>query len=134
VLDVLQKLSLGVRLLGGFTVAVGLAILAGVAATAALNRAREVALLKALGVRRATIAGLFATEFGLLGFVAGLVGGTAATVIAWQFLERVTDLGGELVWWAPIAAAFGTATLAAACGLLASAKALTARPIETLRG
>lgn len=134
VLDVLAKLSLGVRLLGGFTFAVGLAILAGVAATAALNRGREVALLKALGVRRATIAGLFATEFGLLGFVAGLVGGTAAAVIAWQFLERITDLGGVFVWWAPIAAASGTALLAAACGLLASAQALAARPIETLRG
>ncbi len=134
VLDVLSKLSLGVRLLGGFTFAVGLAILAGVAATAALNRAREVALLKALGVRRATIAGLFATEFGLLGFVAGLIGGTVAAAIAWQFLERITDLGGVFVWWAPIAAAVGTALLAAACGLLASAKALAARPIETLRG
>lgn len=134
VLDVLQKLSLGVRMLGGFTFAVGLAILAGVAATAALNRAREVALLKALGVRRATIAGLFATEFGLLGFVAGLVGGTAAAVISWQFLARITDLGGEFVLWAPIAAAFGTALLAAVCGLLASARALGARPIDTLRG
>ncbi len=134
VLDVLQKLSLGVRMLGGFTFAVGLAILAGVAATAALNRTREVALLKSLGVHRATIAGLFATEFGLLGFVAGLVGGTAAALIAWQFLARITDLGGEFVWWAPIAAAAGTALLAAACGLMASAKALAARPIETLRG
>jgi len=134
VLEVLGKLSLGVRLLGGFTFAVGLAILAGVAATAALNRSREVALLKALGVRRATIAGLFATEFGLLGFVAGLVGGTAAAIIAWQFLEQITDLGGVFVWWAPIAAAAGTALLAAACGLLASARALSARPIDTLRG
>ena len=134
VLEVLGKLSLGVRLLGGFTFAVGLAILAGVAATAALNRSREVALLKALGVRRATIAGLFATEFGLLGFVAGLVGGTAAAIIAWQFLEQITDLGGVFVWWAPIAAAAGTALLAATCGLLASARALSARPIDTLRG
>ncbi len=134
VLDVLQKLSFGVQVLGAFTVAVGLAILAGVAATAAVNRSREVALLKALGVHRATIAGLFATEFGLLGAVSGFVGGTAATVLAWQFLGRVTDLGGAFVWWAPIAAAVGTGVLAAACGLLASARALAARPIETLRG
>lgn len=134
VLDVLQKLSLGVRLLGGFTIAVGLTILAGVAATAASNRGREVALMKALGVKRATIAGLFATEFGLLGAVAGLIGGTAAAVLAWQFLERITDLGGVFVWWAPFAAAAGTAVMAAACGLLASARALASRPIETLRG
>ncbi len=134
VLDVLAKLSLGVRLLGGFTFAVGLAILAGVAATAALNRAREVALLKALGVHRATIAALFASEFGLLGAVAGLVGGTAAALFAWQFLERITDLGGVFVWWAPIAASLGTALFAAASGLLASARALAARPIDTLRG
>jgi putative ABC transport system permease protein len=134
VLDVLQKLSFGVRVLGGFSVAVGFAILAGVAATAAVDRSREVALLKALGVRRATIAGLFATEFGLLGAVAGFVGGSAAAILSWQFLGRVTDLGGDFVWWAPIAAAIGTGVLAAACGLLASARALSARPIETLRG
>jgi len=134
VAEVLQKLSLGVRLLGGFTIAVGLAILAGVAATAAMHRGREVALLKALGVQRVTIAGLFATEFALFGFVAGFVGGTAAAVIAWQFLGRVTDLGAVFTWWAPLAAGAGTAVLSAACGLLASARALAARPIETLRG
>lgn len=134
VLDVLQKLSFGVQALGAFTVAVGLAILAGVAATAAVNRSREVALLKALGVHRATIAGLFATEFGLLGAVAGFVGGTAAALLSWQFLGRITDLGGVFVWWAPFAAAIGTGVLAALCGLLASARALAARPIETLRG
>ncbi|MBL8860389.1 MAG: FtsX-like permease family protein [Planctomycetes bacterium] len=134
VVDVLEKLGVGVRLLGGFTVAVGFAILAGVASAAALHRAREVALLKALGVSRASIAGLFATEFGLLGAVAGLVGGLAATVFAWQFLGRATDLGGVFSWWAPLVAAAGTGVLAAACGLLASAQALAARPIETLRG
>ncbi len=134
VLDILSRMAVGVRALGLFTILVGLAILAGVASSGAVHRAREVALLKSLGVRRASIAGLFATEYGLLGLVAGLVGGTAAAVLAWTFLEQVIDLGADVAWWMPLGAALGTALVAALCGLLASARALTARPIETLRG
>ncbi len=134
VMDVLGKLAVGVRMLGGFTIVVGLLILAGVASAGAVHRAREVALLKALGVRRITIAGLFATEFGLMGLVSGLVGGVAAAVLAWVFLDRIAEAGGPFAWWAPVVAALATAILAAACGLLASARALSARPIETLRG
>jgi putative ABC transport system permease protein len=102
VMDVLGKLAVGVRMLGGFTIAVGLLILAGVASAGAVHRGREVALLKALGVRRLTIAGLFATEFGLLGLVAGIVGGIAAAVLSWVFLDRIAEAGGPFAWWAPL--------------------------------
>jgi putative ABC transport system permease protein len=134
VLEILGKLAAGVRMLGAYTVLVGLAILAGVAGAAAVQRAREVALLKSLGVRRTTIAGLFATEYGLLGAVAGLIGGLAAAILAWAFLTHVVEAGGAIAWWTPLAAAAGAALLTAVCGLLASIRALRARPIETLRG
>lgn len=130
---VLDRLALAVRVLGLFTVIVGLVILAGVASSTALRRGREVALLKTLGVTRLGVTGLFATEFALLGLVAGVIGAGAAFALAFGFLDVVLELGPELPWlWLPLAA-LATAALAAASGLAASARALNTRPIESLR-
>ena len=130
---VLERLGLAVRVLGLFTVITGLVILAGVASTTALRRGREVALLKTLGVTRLGVTALFTTEFALLGLVAGLVGGCAAFALAFAFLDQVLELGPDLPWlWLPLAAVL-TAVLAAASGLAATARALEARPIESLR-
>lgn len=134
VAGILGRFALGVQVLGGFTVLVGLAILFGVASTSALGRAREVALLKTLGVTRAGIAKLFATEFALLGLVAGAIGALGATGLAWAFLGYVAEIGSDTPWWTVPAGAGATALLAAVCGLLASARALNARPIDSLRG
>jgi putative ABC transport system permease protein len=126
-------LALAVRVLGLFTVAVGLVILAGVASSTALRRSREVALLKTLGLTRAGVVGLFATEFALLGSVAGFVGACGALALAFTFLDVVLELGADLPWsWLALAALF-SAALAAASGLAATARALATRPIVSLR-
>lgn len=129
----LGRIALAVRLLGGFTVLVGIAILAGAVAATSLKRGGEAALLKSMGVTRRGVAGLFAIEYGLLGLVAGAFGGLGALVLSYAFLR----FGLELPGWPSLTsiplAAVGTATLAAAAGLAASAKPLRASPIETLR-
>lgn len=134
VLKIMARLAIGVRILGSFTIATGIVILAGVVSASTLHRAREVALLKTLGVTRAGVAALFATEFALIGIVAGLIGSIAALVLAWIFLERAVELEAALPWWIALVAGLATGLLAALCGLLACARALTTRPIESLRG
>lgn len=131
---VLERSGAAVQGLGGFTVLVGLAILAGVAALGALRRAREAALWKVLGVTRAGIARLFALEFALVGAVAGVLGSAGACLLAWAFFEQALELESELPWWTIPAAGLATGTLAALFGLLACARALAVRPIESLRG
>ncbi|MBL8857360.1 MAG: FtsX-like permease family protein [Planctomycetes bacterium] len=133
-MKVLAQLAIGVRILGSFTILTGVVILAGVVSASALHRAREVALLKTLGVTRGGVTVLFATEFALVGFVSGLIGAGAAVVLAWAVVERLIEFDAALPWWSIPAAAVGTAVLSAVCGLLASARALTTRPIESLRG
>ena len=134
VLNVVSKLALGVRVLGLFTIVTGLVILGGVATSTALQRGREVALLKTLGLTRLGVVRLFALEYGLVGLVAGLIGASAGYVLSAVFLERVVDTPPELPWLFLPVAALAVALLSAACGLAASSRALRSRPIESLRG
>ena len=134
VVDVFDRLAVAVRALGLLTVVAGLAILAGVAASAAAHRGAEVALLKTLGVTRRGVAVLFATEYALCGLVAGTLGALGALVLAHEFLVRVLELPPDLPFATlPIAAAL-MAALAAAAGLAASLRALAVRPMASLRG
>jgi putative ABC transport system permease protein len=129
----LEKLAVGVRALGGFTVLAGLAILAGAISAATVRRRREAALLKTLGATRGGVGVLFVTEYGLLGAVAGLLGSSGAVLLAWGFLQGVADLEFAPPLWTIPFAALLAGVLAAACGILASWRALTAKPVESLR-
>jgi putative ABC transport system permease protein len=133
VLKVLRRISLGIRFLGGFTVAAGIAILAGAVSAGSARRGREVALLKTLGMTRRGVAATFAVEYALVGLVAGVIGAAGGTALAWGVVTR----GFELPWaFAPGRLAvtlLGTVLLAVVAGLAASARALQRRPIEVLR-
>jgi putative ABC transport system permease protein len=133
ILNVVSKLALGVRVLGLFTILTGLVILGGVASSTALQRSREVALLKTLGLTRLGVMRLFFVEYALVGLVAGLIGSVAGFVLSALFLERVVDTAPQLPWLALPLAALAVALLSAACGLAASTRALRSRPIESLR-
>ena len=130
----LEKIALGVRFLGGFTVLAGLAILAGSVGATQLRRAREAALLKTLGVTRRGVWTLMATEFALSGLVASVLGVVGSYALSWGFLEEVLELEPELRAWVFLVGGVGTLGLAIAAGLATSLRALRARPVETLRG
>jgi len=131
---ILERLALGVRALGSFTIVTGLLILAGAVGTSALRRTREAALLKTLGVTRLGVTRLFAVEYAISGLIAGAVGAAGALVLAWAFLEHTVELDARLPLSAVPVAALGAAALATVSGLSASLQALRARPLETLRG
>jgi len=133
IIAVLQRISLAVRFLGGFTVLAGIAILAGAVSASAARRGREVALLKTLGFTRAGVAAVFSVEYAALGLVAGAIGALGGGALAWAVLTGPMEL--EWSWFpAPFFAALaGMTVLAVAGGLAASAGALRRRPIEVLR-
>jgi predicted lysophospholipase L1 biosynthesis ABC-type transport system permease subunit len=82
---------------------------------------------------RGQVVVLFASEYALSGLAGGAVGAVAGCVMAWA----VARWGFEIPWRFDAAlvvgATLGTALLAAAAGLAASARALAERPIEALR-
>ena len=129
----LERLGVGIRLLGGFAITAGIAILAGAVGATASRRGREVALLKTLGATRRGVVAIFAVEFALTGLVAGIVGTIGGAVFAWFVLTR----GMEIAWtWRPLVLAgapLATVALSVLAGIAASAGALRRRPIEVLR-
>jgi putative ABC transport system permease protein len=134
IVSVLDRIGLGIRFLGGFTVLAGVAILAGAVAAGSARRGREVALLKTLGMTRRGVAAAHAVEYALIGLVAGAIGAAGGALLAWRVLAE----GFELVWRPqplPLALAVAaTAVLTITAGLAASGRALEKRPIEVLRG
>lgn len=130
---VLERIAVGVRFLGGFTVLAGLAILAGAVAAGAAQRGREAALGKALGMTRWQVAALFATESAIVGLLAGAIGSIAGTALAAAVLEKGMDIPFRLEVAPPLLAIALASLFAAAAGLAASARPLAQRPIEALR-
>lgn len=131
---ILDRLGTVVRLLGGFTVAAGIVILAGSISAGSLRRAREVALLKTLGATRRDVASILATEYALVGLVAALIGAGGAAFLARYVLIHGMEVGWQL---APARLAAGVALTVAVtvvAGLAASRRALACRPLEVLRG
>ncbi|MCG8458846.1 MAG: FtsX-like permease family protein [Holophagales bacterium] len=131
--EILGRLGLGVRVLGGLTVLVGLAILAGAVSASSVRRGREVALYKTLGMTRAQVVAAFATEYALVGLVAGVIGAAGAGVLAWAVLTRAMEVPWTMHGtWFPAAVA-ATMVLSVVAGLAASTGALRKRPVEALR-
>jgi putative ABC transport system permease protein len=133
VATLLERIGVGIRILGGFAITAGIAILAGAVGATASRRGREVALLKTLGATRRGVIGIFAVEFALIGLVAGIIGTVAGSVLAYFVLTR----GMEITWaWRPLvftAAPLATVALSVLAGIAASSGALRRRPIEVLR-
>ena len=129
----LERLSLGVRLLGGLTVLAGLAILAGAVSAGSIRRGAEVALLKTLGMTRRQVVASFATEYALMGLVAGVIGTAGGAVLSYFVATRGMEVPwrSEPLWLAGSIAA--TIVLAVVSGLAASGGALRKRPVEVLR-
>jgi putative ABC transport system permease protein len=130
---VLERIGVGIRFLGGFTVLAGIAILGGAVSAGSARRGREVALLKTLGMTRPGVAGAFAVEYALIGLVAGLIGAAGAIVLAYMVVTRGFELPWEIQAWPVAVALAGAVILAVGAGLAASARALERRPIEVLR-
>ena len=134
VTEILTRLALGVKVLGAFTVAVGFVVLAGAVSATTLRRRRETALLRALGVLRGGVVTLIATEYGVLGLVAGGTGAAGAYGLAHLFLVRVLDLPSALPYALAPWIVLGSAVLVAVCSVLASFRVLRVEPLRVLRG
>jgi putative ABC transport system permease protein len=130
---ILERLAVGVRALGSFTVLAGVAILAGAVAANAARRGREVALLKTLGMTRRGVVTAFATEQALVGAVAGVIGVAGGGLLAWGVVTEGMELRWQLMPGLLSVLFVGGILLAMLGGLSASTRALARRPIEVLR-
>ena len=133
IVKVMDRIGLGIRFLGGFTVLAGIAILPGAVSAGSARRGREVALLKTLGMTRRGVAGAFAVEYALIGLVAATIGSGGGYVLAWGVVTRGFKLTWQLQPWPLAVALTAGVALTVVAGLAASLRALERRPIEVLR-
>lgn len=127
-----------------FTLARAVALLAaglGVAAlcafvfTSQTHRAREAALLAALGARPAQLRNLMAVELAAIGFLAGALGAAGAAVLTGVAVFSITGRLEFLLGWRILAAApLLTALLTVAAGWWPLQSVLRVRPLAALRG
>jgi putative ABC transport system permease protein len=137
VLDILQQvvdqIARVIHFLSAFAVLAGAIILASAVAGTRFRRVREVVILKTLGATRRRVAGIFSTEFLVLGTVAGLMGSLLASAFAAVILKRLMQVEFHFDAWPNLIAIAATALVANLAGWLASFRILGQKPLEVLR-
>jgi putative ABC transport system permease protein len=131
--QVVDQVSLVVRFIAGFAILAGAVILASTVAGTRFRRVRETAVLKTLGAKRFTLAGIFSVEFLILGLVAGAMGSALATAFTRVLMTKLLDAEFHVEWAPVLLTTAMTALLAVAAGWIASLKILSQKPMEVLR-
>ncbi|MGH9518634.1 MAG: FtsX-like permease family protein, partial [Terriglobales bacterium] len=138
VMDLLQRvmdqIALVVHFVAFFAILAGAIILASSVAGTRFRRMREIAVLKTFGGTRGVVLRIFSAEFLLLGLVAGGAGCALALGFTQLITQRLLRVPYHLDWKAGLGAILGTAALALVAGWLASARILSRKPLEVLRG
>ncbi len=131
--QVVDQISLVVRFVSAFTIVAGAIILASSVAGTRFGRVREVVILKTLGATRRRVAGIFSTEFLMLGAAAGLLGSGLATGFAALVVKRLMKAEFHFNPAVDLFSIALTALVAVITGWLASYRILGQKPLEILR-
>lgn len=124
---------LAVSFVGSFVILSGVLILMGSIALTKSQRIYENAILKTLGARRATLAAILLTEYGLLGVLSGTIGAGFAVLLSFAVSRYILNIKWQLD---PVLMAAGvgvTALLVMLVGAAASFDVLFRKPLSTLR-
>jgi putative ABC transport system permease protein len=130
---VLDQVIRAVQYLFGFALAAGLVVLLAAVGSTREARARDYAILRALGAPGRLLRAVQRAELAGVGLLAGLLAGLAATLVAWLLARYAFDFDWHPRPWAPLASALAGAALALMAGWW-SLRGLLARPVaQTLR-
>jgi len=130
---IIEKASLAVQAVFIFTLAAGVAVLFAAVQSTIDERRFESAMLRALGARRRTVLSGVLTEFAALGFSAGLLAATGASILAALISVSVFDLEysfSPMIW---ISGLSGGTALVCLSGYIAARGAINAPPADVLR-
>ena len=98
------------------------------------ERQRESAVLRTLGASRWQLTTGVLSEFAALGALAGLVAGTAATLLGYVLAQRVLDVPYTFNPWLWLVGIGGGAFGVGVAGYLGTRALLNQPPLQTLRG
>jgi putative ABC transport system permease protein len=131
--EILNNVTLGVTVVGAITLVGGVLILIGAVAMTKFQRLYEAAIYRTLGASTRRIAAMVAVEYGILGFLAGLLGAAGALGLSWVLAEFLFEMD-----WRPAPGILSaglvlTSIAVMVVGLAASMDILVRKPLGTLR-
>jgi putative ABC transport system permease protein len=129
----MDEASLAVEYVFLFTLGAGIVVLLAAVQATRDERRFEAAVLRALGASRRLVRAAAAAEYAALGFISGLLGALAATLVAWVLAKQVFSLPYSPDWRVWVIGLVAGTAIVALSGLMATRRVLRAPPVETLR-
>jgi putative ABC transport system permease protein len=130
---VFGRVTLAIRFLAGFTLAVGIVVLAAAAMASRRERVRETVLLRTIGATRGQLRGVLLAESAALGVLGATVGTAAGLGAAWVLARWVFRLPFVPPAAPVVLTAAGVAALSALAGWAAARTAARGTTLEALR-
>ncbi len=131
--QIVDKVTLTVRFLALFSLAMGIPVLFSAVAATRRDRLREGVLLKTLGATRAQIGRILLAEYALLGLLGSLSGMLLAFGGSWALITFVFDGSFEWPLLPALAIAATMTALAVTIGLLTGRDVFRETPMAALR-
>ena len=128
-----RNFVIAISFVGSFVLLTGILILIGSVALTKSQRVYENAILKTLGASRRTLTTILIAEYGLLGFLAGVVATAFAVTLSYVVCKYLMEIEWKFDAVLTIAGVVVTTLLVTLVGSLASFDVLFRKPLSTLR-
>ena len=130
---VLDQVIRAVEFLFAFTLAAGLVVLFAAVTATREERAREFAIMRAVGARASLLRQVQRAELMGVGLLAGFLASAVAVAVGWALARYVFDFAWTASLWVPLAGALAGAVLALLAGWWGLREVLRRPVVETLR-
>ncbi len=130
---VLDQVIRAVEFLFGFTLAAGLVVLFAAITATREERAREFAIMRAVGARASLLRQVQRAELAGVGLLAGFLASLVALAVGWALARYVFDFNWTGSWTVPLFGSLAGAMLALAAGWWGLRTVLNTPVVETLR-
>ncbi|MBC5781821.1 ABC transporter permease [Ramlibacter sp. USB13] len=130
---VLDKVIRAVEFLFGFTLAAGVVVLFAAVTATREERAREYAIMRAVGARGSLLRQVQRAELIGVGLLAGFLASGVAAIVGWGLAKYAFDFAWTASPLVPLAGAAAGAVLALAAGWWGLREVLSRPVVETLR-
>jgi putative ABC transport system permease protein len=130
---VLDQVIRAVEFLFGFTLAAGLVVLFAAVTATREERAREFAIMRAVGARSSLLRQVQRAELAGVGLLAGFLASIVASAVGWALAHYVFEFEWSMSLWVPLLGALAGAVLALAAGWWGLRDVLRRPVVETLR-
>ncbi|WP_311222403.1 MULTISPECIES: FtsX-like permease family protein [unclassified Acidovorax] len=131
--NVLRQVIRAVEFLFGFTLAAGLVVLFAAVSATREERAREYAIMRAVGAQARLLRQVQRAELAGVGLLAGFLASSVAVAVGWALARFVFDFTWTAQLWVPLAGALAGAVLALAAGWWGMREILRRPVMQTLR-